>query len=173
MSETDRLEDWVRQLLNFSGSQNEDRSRVQTADVLQGSVEGFKGQLESRGIRVSYSPNDALPEVEGNSAALSQVINGLIANAIEAMPGGGQLDVGQRVTRDRRFVEITIADTGPGITPDQERKVFQPFVTSKGSGLGLGLALARRIVERHGGVIGLARGEPHGTIATVHLPVAS
>lgn len=172
MAETDRLEEWVKQLLLFSQSPNEDRSRVQMADVLQGSVEGFKSQSESRGIRVSYSPCDGLPEVEGNDATLGQVISGLIANAIEAMPSGGHLDVGQRVTRDRRFVEITIADTGPGITPEQERMVFQPFVTSKSSGLGLGLALARRIVERHGGAIELARGEPRGTIATIRLPVA-
>ena len=173
MAETDRLERWVRQLLTYSRPENGDQSRVHVADVVRTSLEGFKGQSETRGIGVAYNPRDDLPEVDGNGAALGQVINGLIANAMEAMPSGGDSEVEQRVTRDHRFVEITIADTGPGITPEQEQHVFEPFVTSKNSGLGLGLALARRIVERHGSVIDLARGMPQGTIATIRLPVAS
>ena len=100
------------------------------------------------------------------------MFNGLIANAIEAMPSGGELDVEQRVTRDKRYVEIKITDTGPGIAPEQKQMVFQPFVTTKSAGLGLGLALAQRIVERHGGVIDLVRGKPRGTVAKIRLPVA-
>ena len=173
MAETDRLEGWVRQLLTYSRSDSGEQSRVHVADVVRTSLEGFKGQSEARRIGVAYNPRDDLPEVEVNGAALGQVINGLIANAMEAMPSGGDIEVEQRVTRDHRFVEITIADTGPGITPEQEQHVFEPFVTSKNSGLGLGLALARRIVERHGGAIELARGKPRGTIATIRLPVAA
>lgn len=172
IAESDRLEAWVRQLLIFSRPGSGTIERVTVAKLLRDSIDGFRVQSECRGIRVACGRRDDQAEVEGNGAALGQVFNGLIANAIEAMPSGGELDVEQRVTRDKRYVEIKITDTGPGIAPEQKQMVFQPFVTTKSAGLGLGLALAQRIVERHGGVIDLVRGKPRGTVAKIRLPVA-
>ena len=102
---------------------------------------------------------------------LTQVINGLIANAIEAMPDGGELAV--RAEADHQgMIVVNIADTGPGITRESIRHAFRPFLTAKSGGLGLGLPLARRILARHSGELSLSGREGRGVTATIVLSAA-
>jgi signal transduction histidine kinase len=99
-----------------------------------------------------------------------QVILNLLINAIEAMPGGGWLNIEARLADGQ--VEVTVADSGPGLSPDVLTKVFQPFNTTKEGGTGLGLSVSHSIIEQHGGTM-LAENAPGGgAVFTIALPLA-
>ena len=95
-----------------------------------------------------------VPEVEGDAGQLRQVFVNLIQNAVHAAGEEGHVWV--RATADQRQVEVSIEDTGSGIDPSIRARLFEPLVTTKAKGIGLGLALVKRIVERHGGSIAYA-----------------
>jgi two-component system sensor histidine kinase HydH len=106
---------------------------------------------------------------------MRQALWNLCLNAVEAMPQGGELRVGVRtVTPDsgRPHVEITVEDTGMGITAAELTQVFEPFYTTKPQGTGLGLAIAHRIVEDHGGEMRVQSEPYRGTRFTISLPMS-
>jgi len=107
---------------------------------------------------------------------LTQVFMNLTLNALQAMPAGGRLRIDCRAVpgRDGRSdgAEITFADTGPGIKPEDRDSVFRPFFTTKPSGTGLGLSIARRIVEQHGGRLTLDEPQGEGAVFRIRLPLA-
>jgi signal transduction histidine kinase len=98
-------------------------------------------------------------------------MNSLLANALEAMPEGGELHVAATLARKRRVVEVSIRDTGVGIARDALPRVFAPFFTTKRKGLGLGLPLVKRIVTRFGGAVWVTSAPDEGTEVTLRLPV--
>ncbi|MBI4391356.1 MAG: hypothetical protein HY575_05675 [candidate division NC10 bacterium] len=105
---------------------------------------------------------------------MSQVLWNLYLNAAQAMPGGGLL--GTRGARQvgpdgEAWVALEISDTGPGIPSEAEGRLFEPFFTTKPDGTGLGLPIARRIVEEHGGTLTLGPGPAGGTLARIRLPL--
>jgi signal transduction histidine kinase len=123
-------------------------------------------------IRAAVDPSIELP-VE--PARMERVFLNLISNAIEAMPGGGAIDISAE--RRGQIVLVKVDDTGPGIPPGVRDRLFQPFVTSARNGLGLGLALSRQTVLDHGGDIWVedpAPGPPntvvHGARFRLRLP---
>jgi two-component system NtrC family sensor kinase len=93
-------------------------------------------------------------------------------NAIDAMPRGGNLWIETRLSNDEAEIEITVRDDGAGIAPDVLPHIFEPFLTTKesGHGVGLGLAISRGIVERHNGRIEVASELGRGTTFTITLP---
>jgi signal transduction histidine kinase len=95
-------------------------------------------------------------------------------NAVDAMPGGGRLAIalGLQHTPEDALV-VTIADTGPGMSPADLANAFEPYVSSKETGFGLGLTLTRKIVADHGGSVSLDSTEGEGTTATIRLPIAA
>ena len=103
-----------------------------------------------------------------DASQLQQVLVNLVLNALDAMPTGGTLTV--RVRQVAGWVELEVADTGSGIVRDVLPKLFQPFVSSKETGLGLGLVISRRIVEDHGGTIDAANRPEGGATFFVRLP---
>jgi len=96
----------------------------------------------------------------------------LFRNGIEAMAGVKLrvLSVSTRVS-DQRFVEVTVSDTGPGFSPEVLERLFQPFVTTKDDGLGIGLTICRSIVEAHGGHISAVRNQPVGAGFRFQIPI--
>lgn len=105
---------------------------------------------------------------------IQQILVNLIRNAVEALASadaaGRRLSIAARRVAANRQVEIRITDTGPGIDPAVEKRLFEPFVTSKPAGMGIGLSVCRRLAEAHGGSVDLAPGSPGGAIATLTLP---
>jgi two-component system, NtrC family, sensor histidine kinase HydH len=168
--QVDRLEGWIRSFLIRSrrdpGSLSD---QAQIDQVLTRCIEGFQPQLSRRNIRVSVSQGAGSPMVLGRAAELEQVLNTIISNGVEAMEDGGVLGVAWANGTDGTL-EVRITDTGPGIPPEMMEKVFAPFHTGKAAGLGVGLALGRRIAERMGGSLDLANGALKGVVVTLRLP---
>ena len=135
------------------------------------------------GLRIVEHFDPSLPPVRGDFEGLVQVFMNLIKNAIDAArEGGGEVVLrtsyrhGLRLSGDNRRgsgalpIEVAIQDNGPGIPDDLQRSVFDPFVTTKDAGQGLGLAMVAKIIGDHGGAVEF-ESEPRQTIFTVHLPL--
>ncbi len=122
-------------------------------------------------IEVDLSPD--LPRIAGDRIQMQQVVLNLIANAMDAMRSEPVRRVTVRTGRDgRQGVRLSVSDTGPGIEHDRLGKVFQPFFTTKSDGLGMGLAIARTIIEAHGGVLWAENNPEKGASFLFRLPVA-
>jgi len=129
-------------------------------------------QLELGGIELQLKLAQDLPRVPCDPAQIEQVVLALIMNAIDAMPRGGNLWLEARLSNDETEIEIQVRDDGAGIAPDILPRIFEPFLTTKesGRGVGLGLAISRGIVERHNGRIEVESELGRGTTFTVTLP---
>ncbi len=112
---------------------------------------------------------EGLPPVNADRDHVKQVLLNLMLNAVQAMASGGTLTLEAHAARDA--VTITVADTGPGIAPDVLPRVFDPYFTTKPGGLGLGLTIARRIVEAHGGALAVESEPGQGSRFSVTLPL--
>ncbi|HEY7434077.1 MAG TPA: ATP-binding protein [Methylomirabilota bacterium] len=125
-------------------------------------------QAGRAGIVVEQTIPDSLPALRADRDRIKQVLLNLVLNAIDAMPSGGRLTMGGAASGTA--VTLTVTDTGSGIPPELLPRVFEPYVTTKTKGLGLGLAIARRIVDAHGGRIEAESGAGQGTRFRVTLP---
>ncbi len=127
-------------------------------------------QAITKNIRVELDKGEEIPPVDHDPNQLNQVLLNLLLNAIQAMDKAGTIYVSLR--RDKDAALITVADQGKGIAPEVLPNIFRPFFTTKGHGTGLGLSLARRIVESHGGTINVRSEVGKGTQFTLRLPLA-
>jgi two-component system nitrogen regulation sensor histidine kinase GlnL len=118
--------------------------------------------------------------VRGDRGRLTQVLLNLVRNAVEVSPPGGQVTVSTRMETSfyvsdsngrEQFLSIDVSDQGPGISQENQSRVFAPFFTTKSEGTGLGLAISQRIVAEHGGVLRLQSEPGHGATFTMTLPV--
>ena len=126
-------------------------------------------QALSRPIEIEFQRNPAVPEVEHDSDQIHQVLLNLMINSIQAIESEGKILVELKL--EGTCAAIAVVDTGRGIPPDHLPNIFRPFYTTKGNGTGLGLSLARRIVEEHGGRIDVASSVGEGTRFVVSLPI--
>jgi len=172
VSEVERLERMVQDIEDYVAFSREHRSRFEPVDlreIVQQCVDRWKGRAEAQGVRVRFDKPADLPRVYGDRNLLAELFGGLVENAVEAMPTGGDLTVDFRPVEN--WVQVRIRDTGVGIDPDDLEEIFDPFFTSKTSGTGLGLAKAHLIVEEHAGTIEFESRPGQGTVCTVALPV--
>lgn len=165
----DRVEAWVRELLGFTRPISGQRVTSNTNDVIRRSLQQFQREFAKRPVDVSAKLEEPLPLVRADSALLGQVLVSLLANAADAVRGPGRIEVASRARG--QHVEIDVADNGVGIPPAELDKVFKPFFTTKARGLGLGLPLAKRILERYGGTLSVASTPGAGTTFTIRLAV--
>lgn len=170
VDQVDRLETWIRSFLTRSRNEPDSAADVAHVDVIiQRCLRGFGPQLKKRGIEVELTQSKGSPVAAAGSAEIEQMLNTILSNAIEAMKTGGLLKIGWRSAPGGR-IAIEVADTGPGLSADQIEKLFVPFQTSKSSGLGVGLALGRRIAERIGGTLDLKNRPDSGVQVTLTVP---
>jgi two-component system NtrC family sensor kinase len=172
-AESRRCGDLIKNLLTLSRTAP---MNVQTTDlhsVIERSLLLVRHQLELGGIEFQRQLASDLPPLSCDPAQIEQVLLVLIMNAKDAMPKGGNLWIETRLTPDDAAIKIRVRDDGAGIAPDILPHIFEPFLTTKetGRGVGLGLAISRGIVERHNGRIDVASELGHGTTFTITLPV--
>jgi PAS domain S-box-containing protein len=163
--EVDRANKVITDLLSFS--------RVAKPTVSSVKVEGIIRDALSHvavpgNVTVVTDVSPDLPMVMIDAGQIQQVFVNIILNALEAMPEGGRLEV--RASSKDGFVMVEFTDTGSGIPEAVAGKIFEPLFTTKAKGIGLGLAMSKNIMERHGGDIGVQSKEGDGTTFTISLP---
>ena len=126
-------------------------------------------QVMSKPIKIEFTPGQNLPEVEHDSDQIHQVLLNLLLNSEQAIEGPGLVRVA--VFEQNEAAVVTVSDTGRGIPAEHLPNIFRPFFTTKGNGTGLGLSLARRIVEAHHGQIEVASSLGKGTTFSVVVPI--
>jgi two-component system sensor histidine kinase BaeS len=173
LEETQLLERLVEDLrtlsLSESGALRLHREQTDVAALLAETVAGFGAKADAASISLRASPAAGLPTLELDQARMRQVIGNLLANALRFTPAGGVVSVGAETTADG--VEITISDTGIGIAPEVLPRIFDRFFRAGDSGgSGLGLPIARSLVEAHGGTIDAESRTGGGTTVRIRLP---
>jgi signal transduction histidine kinase len=170
--ETDRIEDWIRELLIYSKPQSGTPASIRINDLIQSTLDSLDREIKKRNVNPILALEASSLFVHGDESLLRHVLISLIANALDAMPQGGELRVSSQKETNAGQVEILIRDTGSGIRKEQMDKVFKPFYTTKSKGMGVGLSLAKRIIERHGGTLRLESEEGLGTTVFLQIPLA-
>jgi C4-dicarboxylate-specific signal transduction histidine kinase len=150
--------------------------RIAPGPIVHDVLRLMRGDLAKHGVVAREEIADDLPEIRGDRVQLQQVLINLIMNACDAMaavpPADRQLTVRAELGFDRKAVRISVTDNGVGIPPDRLQKVFEPFVTTKPHGMGLGLAVCRTIVTAHGGRLFAAHADGGGTTFFLELQPA-
>ncbi len=178
--ELERINGIVERLLELARPSRMSFTLVRLPELLERALELFVEQLDERHVEVAREYARDVPPIQADKDALYRVFVNLIANALDAMPRGGRLGVragwagtGDAVRavwrRPANRVKVEIEDTGVGIQPSDTDRVFNPFYTTRDSGTGLGLALAHKIVEDHGGSISFQSAPGRGTTFTIVL----
>ncbi len=147
--------------------------RVRLADIVQGALAELEPRTNPTEITINVDVPPDLPLLLGDAAQLSQVVLSILTNSVEAIEGPGWIAIAARATDDGRAVELRVQDTGRGIEPALVPRLFEPFVTTKGSrrGFGLGLAVAHGVVQAHAGDIRVHSRPGQGTTVIIRLPV--
>jgi len=169
--EIDRLDQVVKRFLDFTRPMDVRLEATQLAELLREVLEVAKPQLQQSNIQIAQLLPIDVPEVYVDRALLKQAVLNLVLNASEAMPNGGQL----RMVLSRRgeMAEIMVGDTGNGIPPENQQKIFQLFFTTRPGGSGIGLASTFRIVQLHNGSIDFTSEVGRGTTFRIELPLAA
>jgi signal transduction histidine kinase len=168
-AEIRRVERSLQTFLDFARPPRTERRPVDLRDVVQSVLGLVRGRLEKQRVKVDLQlPLDRVV-LTADGTQLQQVLVNLTLNALDAMPEGGTLSLTMRPARSGVLVEV--ADTGSGIAPQVRGRLFQPFVSNKETGLGLGLVISRRIVEDHGGQLVAADRPGGGAVFKIFLPI--
>ena len=175
-----RAGDITQQLLTFAKGGNPVRRAVALPDLVR---ESAAFVLHGAKVRAEFDFAPELPAAEVDAAQLSRVVHNLVLNAVQAMAGGGVVRLGLRAVTLRageleplgpgRYLELAVADTGPGIPPETLARLFEPYFSTKRGNSGLGLATVRSIVAKHDGHVAVASQAGVGTTFRIWLPVAA
>ncbi len=163
--QSDRLGRWLKELLVYAGPiQSHADETVDVGAVVHECLAGMRHQMEKQRVDVVLTQRgEVVPIIAASRAVVSQLVHTILSNALEAMQRGGMLRVTIEGQAGRRPLRLIIEDSGPGMTPEQMQQIFKPFFTTKSTGLGIGLPLARRIIDRLGGDIAFSSRVGSGT----------
>ena len=178
--ELERINGIVERLLELARPSRMSFTLVRLPELIDRALELYVDQFDDRRVEVVREYARDVPSIQADKDALYRVFVNLVANALDAMPRGGRLTVragwagtGDPVRmarwRPTNRVKVEIQDTGVGIEPSDTDRIFNPFYTTRDSGTGLGLALAHKIIQDHGGAISFQSARGHGTTFTIVL----
>jgi signal transduction histidine kinase len=168
--EIDRLSSVVTSLLAFARPPQLQARAVPVAELLERAAALSREELDARAVRLVRDAGGDLPALHADPDLVCQVLIGLLSNAAEAAGPGGEVRLEVGVAGGG--VEIGVADSGAGVPADLRERVFEPFFTTRARGTGLGLAVARQIVEAHGGQIAVGDRPGGGARFSIRLPAA-
>ncbi|BCX67344.1 MULTISPECIES: sensor histidine kinase [Pseudomonas] len=171
ISQVDRMSRWVRELLVSLRPVNDDHEDVDLVLTIDDTLGAFEPLIKRSNVEVRFTPKN-VPPVVSQQMLLTQILNSLFANALEAMPTGGVLSIDIETPAPGQ-VSMILNDTGKGMSKQQQQMVFKPFFTTKQGGLGVGLALVKRIMERFEGSVELTSQEQEGTRVCLNFKVAT
>jgi two-component system sensor kinase FixL len=167
--EVSHLEEMVAEMREFVHRPSAQKRLGQINDTLGEALELFHDTFEEHHITVHRVEETPLPPLAFDPKQMHQVFLNLLKNALEAMPLGGEITIASRVREHN--AEISIADTGEGMSPEVVDNIFQPYFTTKAKGTGLGLAICQSIVKEHGGSISVNSTPGGGTAFIIQLPL--
>jgi two-component system sensor histidine kinase HydH len=166
-----RMERCLQTFLNFARPPRPERRLLDLPALVQGSFTLLEGRARHQQVQLRFRQPDAAVRVEADREQVQQLLLNLTLNALDAMPLGGTLTVELWPPEDG-FFDLRVIDTGPGIAAELLPRLFEPFVSSKETGLGLGLVVSRRIAEDHGGTLRAENHPQGGACLVVRLPAA-
>ncbi len=167
----EQLEGLVTRVLSFARAPATLHSRWSLDEILSDTNHLLRAKLTQAGVQLHYSAPAKPATVDVHKGQLQQVFLNLALNALHAMPQGGELRV--TCTLDGGTVHIDFTDTGGGIPPEVQPRIFESFLSTRAGGTGLGLTIAQRIVKDHHGELKLMSTGPRGTTMRVTLPLAA
>ena len=170
-----RIDGIIKRVLDFAKPTSESLTNVDINTIIQENLKLWTAKFRKSDIKLNLSLKEDLPHIRGDLISLQQLINNLIINAIEVMDKEGILEIETFKSKssfnaNRDMVTVIVKDTGFGITPENEKKIFNPFFTTKASGTGLGLAISHQIIVQHDGTISCETEPGRGTAFTIKLP---
>jgi len=168
--EIHRINEIVDRFLRFAKPAPPHLERAEITSIFEETLQLLRPQMEELQISVEKDFR-SVPLITIDNEQMKQVILNLLMNAIQAMPGGGQLRLRGEVSKDGQSIQLSIQDSGVGIPPEDMHKLFDPFFSTKEGGMGLGLSIAHRIIDQHHGKIEVTSHPNEGTIFTVYLPI--
>jgi len=167
--EVSHLEEMVAEMRDFVRRPTAQKHSGQILDILREALDLFHDTFEEHDIKVHQVEETPLPPLPFDPRQVRQVFLNLLKNALEAMPQGGEITITSRVQDTK--AEISLADTGGGMTPEVAENIFQPYFTTKEKGTGLGLAICQSIIQEHGGTISVVSTPGQGTTFIIQLPL--
>lgn len=171
LSQMERMSKTAVTALEFARPLKPGVAAVDLAELLERTLFFIERQAAQQNVSLRRRYAQELPPARADEELMKQVFLNLLLNGIQAMPGGGVLEVETRAA-SLHAVEVTISDQGVGIAPENRERIFSPFFSTKRSGTGLGLYIARQIVETQQGEIRLESRPGVGTAFTVRLPAS-
>jgi signal transduction histidine kinase len=168
-AEIDRINEIVRELSDFAKPAPLQLQPVKVAQLVEDTLSLLSNQCLEHGVEIEKHFLENGVKIQADPQQLKQVLLNLLLNSLEAMPQGGKIEV--TTATGQEGLSLRITDTGTGISPDQQKHVWDPFFTTKERGMGLGLAIVKGVVERHGGQIALSSRPGQGTTVEVNLPI--
>jgi two-component system, NtrC family, sensor histidine kinase HydH len=163
-----RLNRLLGNLLDFARPRPPQRQRIGVESLLDSVINLVAPAAESSAIRLRKDLSSPGLMLDGDGEQLKQVFLNLLLNAIQAMPGGGEIRLAARV--EKADLLIAVIDQGSGIAPEDLDKMFNPFFTTKENGTGLGLAVAHQIITQHGGLLQARNNHDRGMTFEIQLP---
>ncbi|WP_182871382.1 sensor histidine kinase [Rhodopirellula sp. JC639] len=166
-----RMERSVNSLLDYARPEQGESKVFPIQDAVGRSVQLIEGRCATQGVELVLECDDRPQSINGDAAQIQQLLLNLMLNSLDAMPEGGELTVA--VTSEDSEVQVTVSDTGQGISEAILDKLFTPFATSKPNGVGLGLGICRRIAQSHHGTLTGSNRIPRGAQFRLALPLAT
>jgi two-component system sensor histidine kinase HydH len=169
LDETARLEQIVKRVHDFTETQSYSPSAARIEPLVEEVLNAVMPLANQLGVKIVKELPSDLPQARLDLRQITVALANIVENALEAMPQGGSLNL--KALREKHFLVITIKDTGCGIPKDQLAAVYDPFVTSKSKGVGLGLTLVHQVISNHHGDIRITSEVQKGTVVTLRLPL--
>jgi signal transduction histidine kinase len=152
-NEISRLDKAVRDLLSFARPPKPHLTKTPIDSLIERAVNLVMTQAKKQKVEVNIISLEQPPEVNVDLEQMQQVFLNVLINALHSMPGGGNLTITTYVRPEKNEAEVSVADTGPGISQENIKNIFKPFFTTKHTGTGLGLAISKKIMDNHNGDI--------------------
>lgn len=172
VNEISRLERILDEMLDFARPIKLNLQSISIHHIIDSCLEVLDAKILEKEIKVKKFYEDGLPEIFADPEKMEQVVINILLNAIEALPEGGNIEISTKLLRtEKGTIKLEISDDGPGMDPEDLPYIFDPFFSNKKKGTGLGLSNVKKIIEAHGGKVGVTLRKPRGIQISLTVPV--